>query len=546
MMDGTNYAVLQESIANGSAKPTLADAWNAFPALCDDRQKEIVKLFLTDCDAFIMKLITTPGYTENSTLQNTVSTLLTSLAFLFVEPFNPLKLLELTAFAHFIANHSLNMQMLLLDLKVINQVNTNDGFTTVTNNRKRPLENNNSSIPLANKFKVLEDQTIADNGMDTENRGDVVGEHSPPSQKNKIHPFYVEIKGHWHELASKINDITENNPLIKMDGELLKIHCKSDNDFRKTQSYLDQNSFAYTTLSPNEQRPRKIVIRGIPPFTEPKLIIDALKERNFSATRAAMIKSRRTGKYMPIYVVNVLPRANFEEIFEIKDICYIRVTVERFKGANIVKQCYKCQRFGHASEICRFEAKCAKCAGSHLTPACPSVGKITPKCANCSGEHPSTYRGCPKTPQFRKKNSNNLNAKGNTTTIIPSMMTEILSSYNYVKKTKINDNTNAKVAEPDPKPNTDNVQTENAQNTPINSASAAPQQENNSNYTTDFQEIFKTFQEMKELLKFSKFIQCFKNLAKKIKTCKDPIQKMFIIANEFDDLVTEFNTVDNE
>lgn len=47
-----------------------------------------------------------------------------------------------------------------------------------------------------------------------------------------------------------------------MDGKLLKIHYKSEKDFRKTQSFLDQNAMAYTTLSPNDQQPRKIVIRG--------------------------------------------------------------------------------------------------------------------------------------------------------------------------------------------------------------------------------------------------------------------------------------------
>lgn len=34
-----------------------------------------------------------------------------------------------------------------------------------------------------------------------------------------------------------------------MDGEHLKAHCKNDNDFRKTQAYLDSPAIAYTTYS---------------------------------------------------------------------------------------------------------------------------------------------------------------------------------------------------------------------------------------------------------------------------------------------------------
>lgn len=215
--------------------------------------------------------------------------------------------------------------------------------------------------------------------------------------------------------------------------ELLKIHSKNENDFRKTQSYLGQNTISYTTLSPNDQRPQKIVISDIPPFTDPKLIIDVLKEHSFIANKAAVIKSRRTGSYMPIYVLNAISKANFEDIFKIHEICYIRV-IECFKSTNTVNQCYKCQHFGNASEIRRFKAKCIKCTGLLITFSCPKVGKITSKCANCSGEHPPTYRGCPKPSQSRKKNIPKQQfLKKESPKIFPFMMTKILSSHNYFK-----------------------------------------------------------------------------------------------------------------
>lgn len=73
-----------------------------------------------------------------------------------------------------------------------------------------------------------------------------------------------------------------------------------------------------------------------PPYTDPQFIIDAIKEYSFIANCTSMMKSRKTGRPMPLYVVNVLPRANFEEIYQINEICYIRVTTERFKGTGIV------------------------------------------------------------------------------------------------------------------------------------------------------------------------------------------------------------------
>lgn len=83
------------------------------------------------------------------------------------------------------------------------------------------------------------------------------------------------------------------------------------------------------------------------PFTDPQIIIIARKEHNFISNRAAMLKSSKTGKYIPIYIVNVMPRANFKEIFNIIELCYIPVVIERFMPT--IRS-----RFGNFSEICRF------------------------------------------------------------------------------------------------------------------------------------------------------------------------------------------------
>lgn len=105
-----------------------------------------------------------------------------------------------------------------------------------------------------------------------------------------------------------------------MNGEYPKEHFKNDNYIRKTETHLDSHAVAYTTLSPNELKPRKVCVRGIQPYADPKLIIDDLKEHNFTADRAAMLKIRKTEKLMPIYLENLFPRANFEEVYQIHEL----------------------------------------------------------------------------------------------------------------------------------------------------------------------------------------------------------------------------------
>lgn len=110
---------------------------------------------------------------------------------------------------------------------------------------------------------------------------------------------------------------------------------------------------------------------------------------------------------MSLYMVNVLPRQNFHEIYHISELCNITVKIEYFKNSNNPKQCYRCQKFGHASELCNFTTKCVKCAGTHFSPNYPQKGWITPTCANCSRRHPAPYRGCPE----KTKNESYINTK---------------------------------------------------------------------------------------------------------------------------------------
>lgn len=79
------------------------------------------------------------------------------------------------------------------------------------------------------------------------------------SRTNRISPFYIELEDKWTDLTKNMKD--EDIPKIQLKGERLMVLCKTDDDFRETQCWLDTNT---KTLYPKEQRPNKSAYHGTP------------------------------------------------------------------------------------------------------------------------------------------------------------------------------------------------------------------------------------------------------------------------------------------
>lgn len=566
---------------------------------------ELCQRFLIYIDDMANQLIATEDY--NTATQVLVSNLLFNCHSIFTEPFDALGLINNVEFAKFLNVNQIHFVECLKAFNITMLVN--DGFNEVTNLKKRKRDvKSNVEIPLSNSYSALseseeesdemiissenpnENESIKTSEIDpskgktksskklnkvTKTGADAELPPLPPSQtddaspdgsvvaKNKIHPFLCEVQGNWSILAKEVIGVNKTKPLIKMDGVHLKIQCRSLDDFRATQNYLDEKLVKYTTLTPQERRPRKVCIRGIPVNSDPKMLISALAELGFQANRAAMLKNRKTGQPMPIYLFNIIPNDKFEEIFNIDELCNVSVTVERFRGAGIIKQCYSCQLFGHASEVCGFTPRCVKCAQNHLSTECPHKERITPTCANCHGMHPASYRGCPKNPaNLRKPQTKPKNNNG----LIPSNAVDLLSHLNYTKNQNteqiINENASTSKTTPPPPPpryvpvkqhvnqtaseSGNKMPTRNIINTSIkvnkNKTPSSEISENiTSNCTQDLNEIFGAFQEVKEMLNLNKFISFFKKIAELTRSCKTPFQKLIVLIDNLEHLISDLN-----
>lgn len=141
------------------------------------------------------------------------------------------------------------------------------------------------------------------------------------------------------------------------------------------------------TISPSRLLTRKLNVRGIPTDTPEESILSSLKPIS-----AKYIKHHIPNKPMPLFVVTLQKTPNFEDIFQLTIVAKAEVVVEEFKN-NPVKQCYRCQTYGHSSYTCKLPPKCVRFGESHVINDCPNAGQ-TLKCALCKGPHAANYRGC--------------------------------------------------------------------------------------------------------------------------------------------------------
>lgn len=72
----------------------------------------------------------------------------------------------------------------------------------------------------------------------------------------------------------------------------------------------------------------------------------------------------------------------------------LKVKCERPNNTTEQKRCYRCQLFGHDSQICDNDIRCRYCSLNHPYSQCSNKHK-KPVCLNCRGEHMTSDKNCP-------------------------------------------------------------------------------------------------------------------------------------------------------
>ncbi|XP_077548545.1 uncharacterized protein LOC144161825 [Haemaphysalis longicornis] len=149
-----------------------------------------------------------------------------------------------------------------------------------------------------------------------------------------------------------------------------------------TERLLTISSIAEIPVRAYEPRPSKCgvgVIRGVAKDITPPEILEALRQR-------IPVKSvRRLGKSSESVQIVFATESTPEHVI----IGYTRYRVYAY--VETPRQCTKCLRFGHVSEVCQLPMRCTRCGGNHDRTTCNADSL---RCANCGKKQEATSGSC--------------------------------------------------------------------------------------------------------------------------------------------------------
>jgi hypothetical protein len=101
-------------------------------------------------------------------------------------------------------------------------------------------------------------------------------------------------------------------------------------------------------------KPYKVVIKGIPSSTPPKVIQNELQAMGISVQNVITMIAWRDKSTLAMHILELDDIPQSQKILELNRLCYIKISVEPYKTRTVPPQCPQCQQFYHVS--CRCQA----------------------------------------------------------------------------------------------------------------------------------------------------------------------------------------------
>lgn len=235
-----------------------------------------------------------------------------------------------------------------------------------------------TNIPTSNRFEPL---------TDLENEKDA----PEASSKKKPPPIIIPGKTLAGSIGTTLLANGYKDQHINFTTNNINIYVHNYTDHKKIKTLLNNRGIQFYTHTPANERTHAFVLRGLDCDPDPNDIQEELVHRyDLEVIRVSKMITTRC----PLFLVITQNNITQKQLEKINIINYTKVSWERHQNKKIIIQCYRCQRWGHATANCQMNAKCLKCVGDHHTRECKKPDTTPATCVNCGEDHPANSIEC--------------------------------------------------------------------------------------------------------------------------------------------------------
>lgn len=347
------------------------------------------------------------------------------------------------------------MNMLRATILAIESKNTSTNSpptktTRSTERKRRKMEELDERRAQTNQYEMLNDDNMQDNddnisvnsdANDATNDTKYVRSSNATRQfkqntlnevnnqrnkKNNVPPIYI-----FNESLNDISNYLQqklkiaNFAIKKINAGKIALTVNDIDDYYIAKTKLNEERIANFSFTPNLDKNKTFILRGLDGNENPDDILDGLKSLNVNnvqfvkVTQFSTPQSVKNGILLPLFLVQITAKSEESQLMKIDKLNRIVVKWEKLKHKES-SQCRRCQRMGHTAVNCNMPYRCVKCNDDHEPGQCKlnqnqkhDLNQLF--CVSCNEfGHPASYRGCPKIKEFalsvqNRKNQRNLN-----------------------------------------------------------------------------------------------------------------------------------------
>lgn len=292
---------------------------------------------------------------------------------------------------------SCSWNQVVIKRKITESSSTNTGLKIPRSNSSESSQTNNNplkvNLPLSNRFEALS----SDNLMDES------GE-SPKTRPSKPPPIFLSSVVQYVPMCKVLKTIIGDNFRCSTTTKGITLYVTTPEAYRTCVKYLREQNADFHSYQLSEDKPFRVVIRGLHPSIDHEDLREELKSKGHAVRSISNVLSR-TKEKLPLFFVDLEIAENNETIFDLHILMFSKIKVESPRPKRQLVQCTRCQQYGHTRTYCNHPHRCVRCAGSHDSSLCTKPKETPATCALCGQSHPSNYRGCTVYKELQKSRS---------------------------------------------------------------------------------------------------------------------------------------------